>query len=664
MSDKTLILEINVKEHDLYISLHNQEAVTIRYEVKPFSKGPDDISKECNKMINAVNRYLANQEKKDDALVEMKSLGNQLCARLLTPKIQQRLIDNDGRTTYLILSIDDNLVHIPWELLRINDKFLCEIFRIGRVVKTRQEVIDRDKPVLKSSYRMLVVSNPTGDLPCAEKEEEAIVHKIDSINSLKEQMLIECHSKNHISSHDLQNSMNDYDILHFSGHTYFDPKQPENSGWRLNKENLTAHDIKESLTNAPSLVVCNACQSARTEKWNKDQLHQSAYGIANAFLLSGVRHYVGSLWDISDSKGSEFGSKFYNNLLFGDSIGEAMFQARRELIEDGQDTSWAAYILYGDPKVTYIQPKGSIPCKNKEIISPISNKKRGISKIDFNLNQLINNLSSLRSIIVIILILCLFCSIYSKNKTQEIDQIRKQHIREQLIQTLDKKQSVIEKIFNQIRQLYGPIQTPQCFNATVIIETMLEKLNKKRIIQAAIESIITDETHFHSLVTTPTALKEIVQCMLVQGPPFHYKFPKVTVLFELYNKYDHSNDLLVIRLINVEKGNQTLIKTFFEKIPSDALVLDIKSILCKNLIQKMNSIKISGNILKVESLSIIVNVGDCQGVRNFKDQFRVTGKNTILQVKSIRENESTLNIISGDIPEVGDTVEMIITPIK
>jgi tetratricopeptide (TPR) repeat protein len=107
----------------------------------------------------------------------------------------------------------------------------------------------------------------------------------------------------------------------------------------------------------PALIFSNACQSARTEGWAiKEQFQDEIFGLANAFLLSGVKHYVGTFWEILDEPGRRFALEFYKQLLAGQPIGEAIRQARLALIKSyGEETIvWASYILYGDPTFNYM----------------------------------------------------------------------------------------------------------------------------------------------------------------------------------------------------------------------------------------------------------------------------------------------------------------------
>ena len=79
------------------------------------------------------------------------------------------------------------------------------------------------------------------------------------------------------------------------------------------------------------------------------------FGLANAFLLAGVKHYVGTFWEISDEPSSHFALEFYKNLISDMTIGEAVRKSRLELIREYGEESivWASYVLYGDPTFNY-----------------------------------------------------------------------------------------------------------------------------------------------------------------------------------------------------------------------------------------------------------------------------------------------------------------------
>src|SRR5207253_2570223 len=141
------------------------------------------------------------------------------------------------------------------------------------------------------------------------------------------------------------------DIVHFAGHSQFDEKNPENSGWLLHDAFLSASEISK-LDQAPLLVFSNSCQAGATKNWQSDYLYEGeAFGLGSAFLLAGVSNYIGTFCVVHDEESRFLAVEFYQRLAKGKSIGQALLEARLATAEEmGLDRlTWASYMLYGDP---------------------------------------------------------------------------------------------------------------------------------------------------------------------------------------------------------------------------------------------------------------------------------------------------------------------------
>ena len=156
-----------------------------------------------------------------------------------------------------------------------------------------------------------------------------------------------------------------FDLLHYAGHSAFDPRDPtEHAGWVFADGLLTAQEL-EIVDRPPRLVVANGCHSGRVSE--AVAIAGSEVGLlpslADEFLRRGVRDYVGTAWAIDDDHAGDFASTFYGRLLIppepgapGATIGEAMLAARRRLAElPGETAAWAAYQHYGDPSLRLVQ---------------------------------------------------------------------------------------------------------------------------------------------------------------------------------------------------------------------------------------------------------------------------------------------------------------------
>lgn len=106
----------------------------------------------------------------------------------------------------------------------------------------------------------------------------------------------------------------------------------------------------------PLLVFSNGCHSGQ---FTGSQ--DSVFGPAHAFLMAGVRHYIGTFWELVDGQGAQFARHFYLDLSRGATVGAAVRNARNRVIaESGEaELAWAAYVLYGDPEHAPIQKQES-----------------------------------------------------------------------------------------------------------------------------------------------------------------------------------------------------------------------------------------------------------------------------------------------------------------
>ena len=352
---KVIHLEVARKNAHLKISANEHlagEVSTIRhYEEIPVSM--DWIGTKCSEMVETLNAVNRQGRFGRDILLKLRAAGRDFYKELLTPSVKEKL--KETKAEYLSLHIDDHLVQVPWELLNDGREFLCQRFNVGRLVKTRQAVQNIKNRVLARPLRMLVIADPMGDLKDAYLEGKQIQEYMTHYENF---IHVVVRSKD-ITPAFIKEKMQYFDFVHFAGHADYHHENPEKSGWGLTKGTFTARDIIKMADSStmPALIFSNACQSARTENWAlKEHFQDEIFGLANAFLLTGVKHYVGTFWEMLDEPSSRFAPEFYKNLLSGMSTGEAVKEARLSLIKEyGEETvAWASYLLYGDPTSNYM----------------------------------------------------------------------------------------------------------------------------------------------------------------------------------------------------------------------------------------------------------------------------------------------------------------------
>ena len=342
---KTLVLEV-IKRQD-HLSMSIFEGGEIAATLKHFSEHPvsfPEINSVCREISSAFEK--AGRGQAENLNQSLKNNGQFLWDQLLARSVKERL--KSTHADDLILSIDEELINIPWEILHDSREFLCLKFNLGRLILTKDKFsASRYRSVANNALKMLILANPTGDLKSAYSEGRHIKNQFDRKVS---RVRIDFKSTS-IDRLYVKKNLREYDIIHFAGHCEHDPINPDGAGWLLSDGKFTPADIFSLSESAslPNLIFSNACHSAQAEE--KDAFQEKNYSLACAFLFSGVRHYIGALHKIEDQASLIFAREFYSRLIEGNSVGESLRRARLKLIEvcGGEKIFWANYLLYGDP---------------------------------------------------------------------------------------------------------------------------------------------------------------------------------------------------------------------------------------------------------------------------------------------------------------------------
>jgi len=215
---------------------------------------------------------------------------------------------------------------------------------------------------------VLLCSNPTSDLFFSGQEAEAIAAAFERMKeqtdcppgngrkasfSIRKPVHLKRGSKDPQERSTRENLMRylrrDFDIVHYSGHAFFDNVLPGRSGLVLSDGVLTASDVRFMLDFRRSPVIyANACLAGRIKS-----ISSRFTGLAAAFIRAGAAGYISPLWSIDDRDASALALAYYERLLRGgDTIGECLRLAKRSQAKLGKIT-WASYVLYGDPTLEF-----------------------------------------------------------------------------------------------------------------------------------------------------------------------------------------------------------------------------------------------------------------------------------------------------------------------
>jgi serine/threonine protein kinase len=302
---------------------------------------------DCDEIETAIKRKLKNVAEDGSHFV-------------LGPKIRKILTKEKPSALWLLY--DPRLAAVPWELLDIDGLPLCRRFSFSRSPKLRS-LMNPSGYKLEDDIRLLIIANPSGDLPGADKECERLIREF-SVSPLSSRLKIEVADQRD-DAFSIRSKMRRCHVIHYAGHALFADKAGDltQSGWLLkgSVQSPSTNDLLRAgaldgfwADSPPVLVFANACRTGQASARNYRQriTVDGAMGLAQAFLGSGVGNYIGTVWESPDDDSTaEFASAFYRNFLSGRSVGDAVASARNRCVEQfgEEDLTWARYALFGDP---------------------------------------------------------------------------------------------------------------------------------------------------------------------------------------------------------------------------------------------------------------------------------------------------------------------------
>jgi len=136
--------------------------------------------------------------------------------------------------------------------------------------------------------------------------------------------------------------MSGADLIHFAGHGYFDPFNPDRSHLSLGGDRLSLAELARlDLSNRPFLNLA-ACQSG----WTAIDAGNEARGFVISAFAAGTSRILGSLWEIDDEVTGAWMESFYEHIDKG--LARAYRQACLDIREKtGDPALWAGFCLLG-----------------------------------------------------------------------------------------------------------------------------------------------------------------------------------------------------------------------------------------------------------------------------------------------------------------------------
>jgi hypothetical protein len=311
--------------------------------------------------------------------VQVDKLGGWL-RTLIVPHEFHRIIAT--KDVPLVVEVDRTTGQLHWEALPGADGPVAISRPTARQLRTTRSPAPAPPRPGSSALRVLILGDPGSpaddppmNLEGARREALGVVERLRQYDGVEVVALIGSPSgpEPGFAPADRLTALmllqeEDFDIVHYSGHGDFDPKEPDRAGWRFEGGKLTAREFRNT-ERLPALIVANACLTGRFSTSGgegREAVTPSSEAallpsLADAFFQHGVRDYVGTAWEVSDRGAVLFAETLYGRLLGGASIGAAVRAARRALWDESEryGSLWLAYQHYGDPTPGNVLRRGA-----------------------------------------------------------------------------------------------------------------------------------------------------------------------------------------------------------------------------------------------------------------------------------------------------------------
>ena len=282
----------------------------------------------------------------------LRQLGQNLWRELIPKDLQDiyaREREDWRDRTLLVLSDEP---HIPWELLWpygqgwSDDGPWCETLRLTRWLRCDDQGNGNAKPPVHLHLSPVALIAPTDSMLPAAQTERTELAGLFSTRGIQD---ISPAEPTWSGVMDFLEG-GDYHWVHVAAHGSFYPEAPDADSalWlqgrtALNPDAIVGPDIESHFGAARPAFIFNCCEVGR-QGWSLTRIG----GWANRLIGAGAGLYIGPHWVVSDGPAKTFALSLYEHLLDGDTVAEAVRQARLIARQQG-DPTWLAYSVYAHP---------------------------------------------------------------------------------------------------------------------------------------------------------------------------------------------------------------------------------------------------------------------------------------------------------------------------
>lgn len=275
-------------------------------------------------------------------LEKLEVIGKKIYQQLFPSSLKQYIQAEQIST----IIINSQRYLIPFELMNDGDSFLAT-----RITFYRNPILLIERPKISSKaelqpIRVVFFTNPTGDLPNAEKETVRIIEFFNELIELK--VLVNKYKGSAASYEALLKVfyLPRLDIFHYCGHSEI---TRDTIQFYLEDDSFPVNDVALQY---PTFFFLNMCESDVNVHRKIAFKGKVTLNFPMAIMQRGAQACIATLWPILDSSAAQFALNFYREALKGVSFGDAVRSAKANLFEtsDPNDITWLSFILYGMPE--------------------------------------------------------------------------------------------------------------------------------------------------------------------------------------------------------------------------------------------------------------------------------------------------------------------------
>lgn len=300
-----------------------------------------------------LDRQLERIEMRSFNFEALPSFGEAL-ARLVLPQLTAAVLET-VRDRHIVVINDAMASRIPWETICLGGRFPAHEQGMSRKYEAANLSVAKwlEQRRLDDILNLLLIVNPTEDLDGADAEGDRL-RKLLAGNA-RVRLTELRHSDATWSAVRAAFRSGKYDIVHYAGHAFFDPENRARSGIVCSGNKVLSGLDLVHMQSLPALTFFNACEAGRVRAASKRQQGRASrdrieanHGLAEAFLRGGVGNYIGTYWPVGDEPAKKFADAFYDKIMQGKTVGQALQSGRRR-VHELESVDWADYVHYGSP---------------------------------------------------------------------------------------------------------------------------------------------------------------------------------------------------------------------------------------------------------------------------------------------------------------------------